>query len=69
MNKNRPKSEIFELLNIKTLKFQPMDCKVNEQKLIEIFIWTDDFVKSFSQFCLPRKLGNEGPPLACRRAR
>ena len=57
MNKNRPKSEIFELLNIKTLKFQPMDCKVNEQKLIEIFIWTDDFVKSFSQFCLPPQVG------------
>lgn len=34
-----------------------MDIKVNEQKLLEIFIWTDDFVKSFDGISLPARVG------------
>jgi hypothetical protein len=34
-----------------------MDIKVNEQKLLEIFIWTDDFVKTFDRICLPVRVG------------
>ncbi|MBU6340396.1 MAG: IS982 family transposase [Bacteroidetes bacterium] len=34
-----------------------MDIKVKEQKLLEIFIWTDDFVKAFDGFCLPPLVG------------
>ena len=52
-NENRPKNERFELRHLKFLKIQPMDTKVNEQKLLEIFIWTDDFVKSYDRLFLP----------------
>jgi hypothetical protein len=34
-----------------------MDAKVNEQKLLEIFILTDDFVKSYKKHCLPVRAG------------
>jgi hypothetical protein len=34
-----------------------MDAKVNEQKLLEIFIWTDDFVKAFEENCLSVRVG------------
>jgi hypothetical protein len=34
-----------------------MDIKVNEQQLLEIFIWTDDFVKAVDQICLPVRVG------------
>lgn len=34
-----------------------MDLKVSEQKLLEIFIWTDDFTKAFERISLPVHLG------------
>ena len=34
-----------------------MDTKVNEQKLLEIFIWTDDFVKAVDGLLLPAHTG------------
>lgn len=34
-----------------------MDCKVNEEKLLEIFIWTDDFVKAIDRMTIPRQSG------------
>lgn len=34
-----------------------MDSKVNEHKLLEIFIWTDDFVKAVDQLLLPARAG------------
>jgi hypothetical protein len=34
-----------------------MEAKVNEEKLLEIFVWSDDFVKSSSVHALPAPLG------------
>lgn len=34
-----------------------MEAKINEEKLLEIFIWTDDFVKSSHQFFLKAQCG------------
>jgi Transposase DDE domain len=36
-----------------------MDCKVSEQKLLEIFIWTDDFVKAIDRISLPSQIGQK----------
>lgn len=34
-----------------------MEAKVNEQKLLEIFIWVDDFAKALDHICLPAQIG------------
>lgn len=34
-----------------------MDSKINEQKLLEIFIWTDDFVKASDRIILSAQIG------------
>ena len=35
----------------------PMDIKINEEKLFEIFIWTDDFLKALDRLSLPAQKG------------
>ncbi|MCB0543711.1 MAG: hypothetical protein KDC70_09340, partial [Saprospiraceae bacterium] len=34
-----------------------MEAKVTEHKLLEIFIWTDDFVKAVDRLLLPMRVG------------